>query len=528
MNQKIYLIVALATLASICSCSKRETPQTQESALHEEMPKASPSEVSNDSYILTLEEPANLEELKKLYKQYDSVGRRSRMTRKAQNEARMLFPGQDEIDKFILKSALDANLRVQAPLDILPCNKWEYIFTKINRHGIRQLISAFPHARNYKATDFFIRPLPPSTGLDYAITADSRDSDAEVGIGVNSDGTMRFAIIDPTASSWTKSWNLVRSGEGRYTIASTLVREYEHGEVVPYVWQSNHGSEDIRVNLEEERGEGQEFALRPRGDYKVIGIRFARTLSKLHTLLRTSNPNEKCEETYPDEEILYNGEYISPIIKNSTFTSTRTFTNTSSEEVPYDMYFDDERTIESSFRPFKTLDFNSLKNEQYVNTFTPIVRNDTLITEVSSKDRESNRFNMYPYTTQSRVKKLTGVLNLLVRPRSTVTISYTYTSYTVTTFFVAFLQKEQDPRIVYKVVGFWRGNVYAENAKNKHKFKSESLDPPHGSDGDDDDVDFEATTAEAIQRSQGRSSTSRRLSPAIPRDGKKGVRRIRI
>ena len=114
---------------------------------------------------------------------------------------------------------------------------------------------------------------------------------------------MRFAIIDPPASRWSKGWDLVRCGDGRYTIASDLVQEYKNGEFVPYVWESNHGSEDIRVALEEKGKKAQEFALRPLGRYKIINIRFARTLSKLNSLIRTSNPQEECQEDLTEDEI---------------------------------------------------------------------------------------------------------------------------------------------------------------------------------------------------------------------------------
>jgi len=75
---------------------------------------------------------------------------------------------------------------------------------------------------------------------------------------------------------------------------------------------------------------------------------------------------------------------------------------------------------------------------------------------------------------------------------------------------------------------FWRGDVCAENSKNKHKFKSESLDPNQGEGDDDDDVDFEATTEEALRRSQARSFNPRSTFRSMPRDYKNGVRRIRI
>lgn len=526
MIPKIYSVVTLVALICICSCSKSEVPQTQEDALHERSLLSLYEEESKDSFILPLDEPEDLESLKQLYKQYDAKRRRGSMMM-SNHGATVLTPEGEVIDEYILRSTLEANLRVKAPVNILPCNKWEYVYAKDNRHGIRQLVSAFTNNRSYVDTKFFFRVLPPSLGMNFMIVADSWESNAEVGIGVNQEKTMRFAIIDSSSSTWSKGWDLIRCGDGRYTIASALVREYKNGEFVPYVWESNHGSEDIRVALEEKGKKAQEFALRPEGKYKIIDVRFARTLSKLYSLLLTDNPQEECQEDLTEDDILYNGRCTPSLEKTSTFTATRTFTNTSSEEVPYDMYFDDKYVVRSAFTPFKTVEFDSLMNEKYANTFTPIIRNDSLVTDISSKDIESNRFNMYPYTTQSREKKLTGVLNLLVRPRSTVTISYTYTSYTVTTYFVAFLQKEGDPSVVYKVVGFWRGNVCAESSKNKHKFKSESLDPTPDVGGDDD-VDFEATTEEALRRSHARSFTPRKSSRSMSRGYKNEVRRIRI
>lgn len=528
MVPKIYSVVAFSALMCVCSCSKSEIPQAQQNVLQEEARLSPHEEVSNDMFISPLDEPENLEELKQLYKQYDAKRRKSSMIRKHHTARVLALDDEEGIDGYILRNTLEANLRVKSPIHILPCNKWEYVYTKINHHRIRQLVSAFTNNRNYVDTKFFFRPLPPSLGMNYLIVADSWESNAEVCIGENPGKTMRFAIIDPPASRWSKGWDLVRCGDGRYTIASDLVQEYKNGEFVPYVWESNHGSEDIRVALEEKGKKAQEFALRPLGRYKIINIRFARTLSKLNSLIRTSNPQEECQEDLTEDEIRYNGRYTPSWEKTSTFTATRTFTNTSSEEVPYDMYFDDKYVVRSAFTPFKTVEFDSLMNEKYASTFTPIIRNDSLVTDISSKDTESNRFNMYPYTTQSREKKLKGVLNLLVRPRSTVTITYTYTSYTVTTYFVAFLQKEGDPSVVYKVVGFWRGDVCAENSKNKHKFKSESLDPNQGEGDDDDDVDFEATTEEALRRSQARSFNPRSTFRSMPRDYKNGVRRIRI
>ena len=56
---------------------------------------------------------------------------------------RVLALDEEGIDGYILRNTLEENLRVKSPIHILPCNKWEYVYTKINHHRIRQLVSAF-------------------------------------------------------------------------------------------------------------------------------------------------------------------------------------------------------------------------------------------------------------------------------------------------------------------------------------------------------------------------------------------------
>lgn len=338
---------------------------------------------------------------------------------------------------------------------------------------------------------------------------------------------MKFAIIDTDKSMWDKGWDIRRRKEGIYAITSDMVRELRGFDYLPYVWECRPGSMNVHLALEDEKSEQQNFSLHACGRYRIVGIRFARTMEKLYSLLHTSNPYLEVEESPYDERYILGKENTPVLIEEQSFFVTKSFTNTSTSEVPYDMYFDETKEVRSSFAPIHTINFN-IENENVSESFIPFVRNDTLVTDIGLNDQDlSLTFHTKKDKAYKKEIKLRGVLNLLVRPRSTVTISYKYTAYRASAYYVMFLQDTKNPNSICKIGGYWNGTIYAESMKNKHKFSSKSLDKVVTDTGDED-VDFEATEEEASERSSSRTHSLRSIRSKINVSTKYNKKRIRI
>lgn len=183
------------------------------------------------------------------------------------------------------------------------------------------------------------------------------------------------------------------------------------------------------------------------------------------------------------------------ISRESDISVTRTYENSSYEEVAWDVFFDKTVKQFSNFDERTGISMPQLSGKSLV---LPTVVKNNVVCQPDRVDDAVGTYGVYQY----KPRQLRAVLYALVSPRSKATITYTYSVFRVKIPYIVYLVSKNDANKVVRVFGVWEGTIFAEADQDRHFFKKESIDADPNDDSfiieDDSDevIEFSHTTLE--------------------------------
>lgn len=402
-------------------------------------------------------------------------------------------------------------------------------FTAINKES--------PQAKQAK---FYVKAVSSLTGFSNTIV-NVENKDYYLTTGTVRDDEIAY-VKRPTEEfaglGWGAGWDIRTRGKGTYTIKSAHAFKVREDGLAPLNYlvierkrpqraKTIFGDNLCCLSVEDLKNKNQSMILAPVSNYVFKGIRFFGNMNELYNDLYTSENRMDKVFTIVNRDDVSSVYKPMSIGKPETFTSTREYTNDTDFDVEYDMYFDDKVSTYSNFEEYSGLRFSWSEPRMSL----PYIEEGMFRSSNNSKwEAVYGR-----YTTPHRT--LSGMLPLVVSPRTHVKVTYTYRKYRVILPYVIYLEsnsakytRDTDRYAQGRIVGLWTGEVYEQDLGDMHHYERKSI----GSGSDDDiefgELDFDALSFDGryYQPISSRNRSELRSLSLKPKRGKGVKEGIRI
>ncbi len=364
-------------------------------------------------------------------------------------------------------------------------------------------------------SEFRIKSMPASTGIPFLIFREGAGSKRYLGSGEYTPAWSQKSIsipwlrldVDMMGLGWDiepREKGLVLECDMIYT-KETANSNGGYGSIEQRVLtsQSSKGYNLMSLEAYDEKNIKQHFVISPKGEYRVLGVRYFATLDSIQSSLYNLDATRGLDKAYTIKEGLEvnasdfearEGLKMS-ISRESDISVTRTYENSSYEEVAWDVFFDKTVKQFSNFDERTGISMPQLSGKSLV---LPTVVKNNVVCQPDRVDDAVGTYGVYQY----KPRQLRAVLYALVSPRSKATITYTYSVFRVKIPYIVYLVSKNDANKVVRVFGVWEGTIFAEADQDRHFFKKESIDADPNDDSfiieDDSDevIEFSHTTLE--------------------------------
>ncbi len=483
MNKLLLSLLALSLWA--CSQEKMEDLQNPD-----EQPKQA---LAQGEITVDGSSPRNLE-LKKLYE-------RERLKQEKLRTLNGAFSQYNPLNSLI-KSVLDRNMFILNGSTYQIGNKDKsgqtgYLYT--NARGVVLI--------GNRGGDFYLRSMPASTGIPYLISQGKAPSEKYLGAGVITLTNQSIPLLRSNNDLFGAGWDIIPTESGLvfecdmiYTKnASEPASFYNIEKRVLTSGAMNAPTSTLEAY--DKSNSKQVFSITPQGSFKVLGIRYYSDINQIQSTLYSLDEARLVHDSYAIADSLVGNSadldaqmgLRMSITKLSDFVVTRTYENTTHQEVSWDVFFDETVNNYSIYKEKTGITMPQVSNARF---HLPTIKKQKIVCNVKGSQGLPVK-----YTSQQHTRKLDAVLHALVSPRTKATISYTYSKYRVKIPYIVYLSPTNDENKHIRVLGVWEGDIYTEHDEDRHYFSKVSLDNNNEDviiidDGDDEVIDFSFTTAE--------------------------------
>lgn len=293
---------------------------------------------------------------------------------------------------------------------------------------------------------FFVKVLPAISGIPYLIYSYTENTPLSVGQRANNpDNKVLFTLPDASGTPYGADWDIYNSTNypGYLVVESqSYTGQGSSGDwmdIFHYVWETK-GDNPVGFGQYQSKNT-QEFRITPVDDFTI-------------------------------KEIKYVNEYSANVTRRSNYGITRSYTNTQYSRKDYSMPFEETKTINSSFKENKGINFTFTNPTQKFRR-PSVTQGDIQLLPSDNAPEDALYSSSY-----SLSDTLSVVLPLSIPPRSRMEVTYYFRVYDVTVDYEATIQYAHRAGIrETRLTGTWQGTIYVDELPiSEHTYKTTNID----------------------------------------------------